>query len=87
MVPTINLESIISTLEELVDDSTVQKNIKIKLDGIIKILKGNEELCIKINKVLNDLDEISNDNNIHTYTRTQIWNIVSMLEMVECEIN
>lgn len=83
----VNLDGIISTLEELAEDTTVQKNIKSKLESIIGVLKGEEELCIKINKVLNDLDEISNDNNIHTYTRTQIWNVVSMLEMAECQIN
>jgi len=26
------------------------------------------------------LDEVSDDNNIQPYTRTQIWNIASMLE-------
>ncbi|MBU0461926.1 MAG: UPF0147 family protein, partial [Nanoarchaeota archaeon] len=40
-----------------------------------------EELSIRINKALSELDEISDDTNLQAYTRTQIWNIASMLEM------
>jgi len=29
------------------------------------------------------MDEISNDPNIPMYTRTQVWNIVSILESME----
>ncbi|MGM5482551.1 MAG: UPF0147 family protein [Nanobdellota archaeon] len=78
------LASIIEALEELQDDNTVQRNIKVKITSIIETLKQDEELSIRINKVLNELDEISNDNNLHSYTRTQIWNVVSLLEMIQC---
>ena len=65
--------------KDLVD---IPKNIKIKIKSIINILKGDIELSIKINKALNELDEISNDANLEPYTRTQIWNIVSILEKI-----
>ncbi|MFW5991119.1 MAG: UPF0147 family protein [Nanoarchaeota archaeon] len=78
------LSGIIEALDELKDDTTVQKNIKTKISSVIDTLNDeSEELSIRINKVLDELDEISNDNNLHSYTRTQIWNIVSMLEMVQ----
>ena len=70
----------IEKLQELENDINIPKNIKIKIKGIINILKGDIELSIKINKALNELDEISNDANLEPYTRTQIWNIVSILE-------
>ena len=72
----------IQTLEELGEDANIPKNIKIKIQNIINILKESTETPIKINKALNELDEISNDSNIDSYTRTQIWNIVSILEKV-----
>lgn len=77
------LQGVIDALEELKDDSTVQKNIKTRISDIIEALNKEEETSIKINKVLEELDEISNDNNLHSYTRTQIWNIASMLEMMQ----
>jgi uncharacterized protein len=72
---------VISVLEELKDDSTVPRNVKTKLENSITALKKNdEEVSIRIDKVLQELDEIANDTNTQSYTRSQIWNIVSMLE-------
>ena len=70
----------IYALQELQEDVTVPKNIKLKLEEIVTVLKSDEELSIKVNKALNELDEISDDANIHPHTRTQIWNIASILE-------
>jgi len=38
---------------------------------------------MKVNKSLSELDEISNDINLPTFIRTQIWGIASMLEQLE----
>lgn len=78
-----NLMNIVESLEELSQDSTVQKNIKARIAEVIKTLNSDQDMSIKINKALDELDQISNDNNIHTYARTQIWNAVSMLEMIQ----
>jgi len=75
-------EESIQTLEELLEDTNIPKNIKAKIQNIMDILKGPAEHSIKINKALSELDEISNDSNIDSYTRTQIWNIVSILEKI-----
>lgn len=72
----------IEKLQELESDINIPKNIKIKIKKIVDILKEDTELSIKINKALNELDEISNDPNLEPYTRTQIWNIVSILEKI-----
>ena len=71
---------IIGQLQELKEDHTVPKNIKTKLQAMIDALKGDEELSLRVNKALNILDDISDDNNIQPYTRTQIWNIATRLE-------
>ena len=72
----------IEKLQELEDDINIPKNIKIKIKSIIDILKEDTEFSIKVHKALNELDEISNDPNLEPYTRTQVWNIVSILEEV-----
>ena len=48
----------------------------------INTFKENMELSIKVNKAMNELDDIASDINLQAYTRTQIWNIVSSLEKI-----
>ena len=67
-------------LSELEEDITVPRNIRMKINNTITALKENGDLSIKVNKALNELDEITEDTNMQSYTRAQIWNVVSMLE-------
>ena len=76
------IESIIEALEELQGDRTVPKNVKSKIGATIFVLKEKVETSIKVSKALSELEEIAEDTNMQSYTRTQIWNIVSMLEAV-----
>lgn len=77
-----SIENSVVKLSELKEDSMTPKSLKEKISEVIGILQGNEEDTIKINKVLSLLDEISSENNIQPYVRTQIWNIVSILESI-----
>jgi len=82
--PNEDIKHIIDNLQELSTDTAVPKNIKLKLCDIITILsKDDDNLSIRVNKALNILDEISDDNNIQPFSRTQVWNIVSMLEAIQ----
>ena len=72
----------IESLQELENDPNIPKNIKIKIQSIINILKEDTELSIKTNKALSELDEISSNPNLESYIRTQIWGIVSILEKI-----
>lgn len=74
------LREIIDTLTELQQDASIPRNVKTKIENIISSLKEDTDLSIKANKALNALDEIANDINMQSYTRTQIWNAVSLLE-------
>ncbi len=74
---------IIDTLQEIANDVAVPRNIKEKLTQIVVILKNEEEdFLMRKDKALSELDEVVEDTNIQPYTRTQIWNIVSVLEML-----
>lgn len=75
------IEEVIDLIKELKDDPTVPKNLLIKLNDINIILDNEEDISIKADKVIHILDELTNDANLPPYTRTQLWNIVSLLEM------
>lgn len=77
------VQGIIEALNELAEDNTVPRNIKNRVESMIGMLKEEgQDMSIKIDKALGELDEISEDSNLQPYTRTQIWNISSMLETV-----
>ncbi|MBS3105840.1 UPF0147 family protein [Candidatus Woesearchaeota archaeon] len=74
------LDAVVSSLSEVKEDSTVPRNVRTKIESVVSTLKEGTELPIKVNKALNELDQIANDVNLQSYTRTQIWNVMSMLE-------
>jgi len=68
---------------EINADRTVPKNIRRMVEEAKENLKNTEnDMDVRINAAISILDEISNDPNIPIYTRTQVWNIVSMLEVI-----
>lgn len=75
------IKSIIQSLSKLLEDASVPKNIKMKIEKTIKVL-DEDDVSLGVDKALQELDEIADDVNIQPYTRTQIWAIVSMLEKV-----
>jgi len=79
-MPDKEINPIIEILEELKTDVSVPRNVKEKIDNTIVALKENNDLKLRINKALHELDDIADDANLQPYTRTQIWNVVSLLE-------
>lgn len=77
------VQQVIMTLKELINDDSIPRNIKSKFQEMITILQQHDTLSIRINKVLSAMDEIADDTNIQPYTRTQIWGITSMLESID----
>lgn len=76
------IKGIVEFLEELKEDSSVPKNVKEVLSKITEILGEKSEPSIRVNKALHDLDDIADDPNLQSFTRMQIWNVVSMLERI-----
>ncbi len=76
-----NLKPVIDALNEMKEDNTVPKNVKAKVEKMTEcILKGDGDLSLRLNQCVNEFEEISNDVNLQPYTRTQIWNIVALIE-------
>lgn len=74
------IADMIELITELQDDSTVPRNVKDKLVLCLDCLQEGCEMSLRIDKVRGVLEEVSEDANLQSYTRTQIWNITSMLE-------
>ena len=74
------IDNIIDVMKELLDDQVVPRNVKARIENAMKALQEDKEISIKINKALDELDEIGDDANMEPYTRSQIWNLVSALE-------
>ncbi len=68
---------VIEQLELLQEDADLRKKMKEKLESIITLLKGGESLAIE--KSLQQLAEL-NSRDVSSYHRTQIWDIISLLE-------
>ena len=77
-----DLAQVAEMLQEIVNDRTVPRNIRSAAESAISSLnsKGSREL--KVSTAVQTLDEIISDPNMPMYTRTRIWNVVSMLEQM-----
>jgi uncharacterized protein (UPF0147 family) len=76
------LTIVIAALRELEGDAQVPKNVKNTIANTIKTLEQDAEMSIKVSRALQELEQLAEDNNMQAYTRTQIFNIVSLLEVL-----
>lgn len=77
------IDQVISSLELLKEDLTIPKNVKEKVENSIIYLKEKDvENAVKVDKVIQELDDLSSDPNLPNYLKTQLWNILSLLESV-----
>jgi len=76
-----NVTEVVQLLNQIEEDLAVPRNVRSRICSMkIMFEKDNGDIRLKIDKSLQELDEISDDPNIPSFIRTQIWNIVSLLE-------
>lgn len=81
--PKADFSEINKLLDDILTDRTVPRNIRNMIEETKKHLNNDkDDLAVRINSAVSILDEVSNDPNIPIYTRTQIWNVVSLLEVI-----
>ena len=78
------LDSVKEMLGELRGDNSVPRNIRSKIDGVICNI-GNDDcdMDIKISRLLNELEEISEDPNLPSYIRSEILMGIGILSEIE----
>jgi len=82
------LQEVLALLETLCKDPSISKNVR----AVLKLIKeelGSEsgEIGLKIDAALQKVEDLSLDPNLSTYTRSQIWNLTSLLESVNSNNN
>jgi len=77
------LKNVVEVLDQIEKDFSVPKNVRLRIKNAAVALEENgKSIDVRIDRSLQELDEVSDDPNIPSYTRTQIWNIVSLLESI-----
>ncbi len=74
------IKEVVDVLGEIINDDATNKNVKESLSKVIGILKQKEERLVKVHNALQELEDIAENKNMESFTRSAIFNIVSMLE-------
>lgn len=75
------VKDVVDLLGQIEQDSSIPKNIRIRVKNAMDILENEgKAFAIRADKAIEELDSVSDDSNLPSYTRTQIWHIVSLLE-------
>jgi len=74
------LSSVKEMLGGIKEDNSVPRNVRSKVsEMMINIGKSDCEVDIKVSRLLNDLEEISEDPNLPSYTRSEILMTIGIL--------
>lgn len=83
----VDLTPILNLLDQIINDRTIPKNIRKSCEESKAALNNSTESDeLRISTAIHILDEITNDPNMPLYARTQIWNVVSMLEQTRRQL-
>ncbi len=74
------IKDISEMLQNLIEDTTIPKNIRKALTDAKIRLDSNEEKNVKVSAAIYLIESISEDINMPPHARTQIWAITSALE-------
>ena len=73
-----------AVLSLISEDRTTPRNIRRAAKEASEMLDIPEQSqAVRAAQAINVLDDISQDPNMPPYTRTRIWNIVSLLEVIK----
>lgn len=82
------VDNITEALKELANDRGLPRNVKAVVENAIKEMHNSKDtVSARINTAISMLDECSNDPNVPGHMRTQLWNVVSMLESTLSQVD
>jgi len=81
------LDGVAELMAEVIDDRSVPRNIRAAVEDAKNSILGDDDPAVKITQAIYRLDDVSNDINMPSHTRTEIWSIISELERIreECK--
>jgi len=75
------IQAIIETLNQVIKDNSVPRNIRKGAEEAKNILKDEkEDIKNRASSALYILERITNDRNLPMHTRTTLWNVAGSLE-------
>ncbi|MEM3422278.1 MAG: UPF0147 family protein [Candidatus Bilamarchaeaceae archaeon] len=78
-----SLKAVHDMMEEMLQDTTIPKNIRKAISEAKTRIEGNDELSVKISASIYLIESVSNDINMPPHARTQLWAIMGALESVK----
>jgi uncharacterized protein (UPF0147 family) len=78
-----SVEEIIVLIDEVVEDSSVPKNIRKALSDAKERLQTDDEQVVKVSAAIYSLESVAEDVNMPPHARMQIWSIMSELESLK----
>lgn len=78
-----SVEEIISLMDEVLEDSSVPKNIRKAVGDAKQRLQSDDDLVVKVSSAIYSIESITEDVNMPPHARMQIWSIISELEALK----
>jgi len=76
-----DLQEVLDGLSLIEKDVSVPKNVRMRIKTAIDLLSTQDSsFSLKVDKSIQELGDVADDPNIPSYTRMQIWSVVSQLE-------
>ncbi|KEQ57178.1 hypothetical protein AAA799E16_01677 [Marine Group I thaumarchaeote SCGC AAA799-E16] len=78
-----SMKEAIDTLNQIIASSSTPKTIKKSITDLIADLNNDEySLSVRAANTISLLDDVTQDPNMPSYVRTQLWQAVSKLESI-----
>jgi len=75
------LQQAVAYLRMMHEDVAVPKGLKEKMLVLVAMLEGADDVTVKKSKALTVLGDLSEDPNMPAMTRTQLYSVISLLEV------
>ncbi len=78
-------EEIVFLMDSVLEDPTVPRNIKNSIEEAKKKIENYKDVT-NISMAIYMLDDLNNDPNMPSHTRTELWKVISRLEELKEKI-
>ena len=77
-----DIEAVAELMQNVLEDTTVPRNIRGAVDEAKKVILSATD-DVAMSRAIYLLDDVSNDINLPSHARTDIWTIISELETLK----
>ncbi len=79
----VDIQELAEMVKELSEDRKIPRNVRATIASAYESLTDEKQnIKTRLSTAISLLDEASSDQNIPSFMRTEVWNLVTMLESV-----